>query len=306
MFGRWTSRTVAAVSLALSCLGAPAEGSTPPPNSQPRHLFACDPYSSVSNVSNACMAGALADFNAARAREGLGPMRLPTNFRRLNIPQQMFVLTNIDRVDRGLWPIRGLSSRLNAVGVRSANVGGDVLPCRNCWASSNWSQSVNAFWTEFLWMYDDGPGGVNVGADWGHRRNILETNFPGPVYMGVGIGSNGTGEVFQGADTQDTADALSWAYESAYFSPPLVPSLSVSAGAQAVTVQLTGHSHSVVKLQSWNGRGWVTVGFYQTPGTALPKATWSKRVARPQGYYRAIVAANTRYASTTSGVATVR
>lgn len=296
---------VAAAVLALSSFGAPADGSTPPPNTQPHRLYACDPYSSVSNVSNACLSGALADFNAARAKEGLGPMRLPSNFRRLNIPQQLFVLTNIDRVDRGLWPIRGESSRLNAIGAQSANAGGDVLPCTNCWASSNWSQSVNAFWTQFLWMYDDGPGGANVGADWGHRHNILETSFPGPVYMGVGIGANGTGEVFQGADTKDTADVLSWAYESAYFTPPLVPSLSVSARGHSVTVQLTGHSHSVVKLQSWNGRGWVTVGFFQTPGTALPQAVWSKAIARSRGNYRAIAIANTRYAGATSGVATV-
>jgi hypothetical protein len=210
-------------------------------------------YSASPTVSRDCLSGALSAFNSARANEGLGRMQLPSNFFSLNLAQQHFVLVNIERVDRGLWPVAGESSRLNGVGASSGAGGNDVLPCGNCWGSANWAGTMNPFWTHFLWMYDDGPGGPNGSDSWGHRHNILVSNWPGPLLMGAGTGRNGTGEVFEGGDTSDRADALTWTYESRYFTPIHTPTLRTGVSGGTVQINLTGQSRTTVRLQVWTG-----------------------------------------------------
>jgi hypothetical protein len=41
-------------------------------------------------------------------------MTLPTNFLSLSVPEMMYVITNLERVDRGLPPIPGLSHALDS------------------------------------------------------------------------------------------------------------------------------------------------------------------------------------------------
>ncbi|BBH15899.1 hypothetical protein Back2_01860 [Nocardioides baekrokdamisoli] len=299
-------RFVAVGLLAVSLLTGPSAVAVDPrTNSSTNGLQACDEYSSASYVSNTCLSGALSALNAARANEGLGRFLLPSNFRSLSVPQQMFVLVNIERVDRGLWPVFGESSRLNQVGAASGASGMDILPCNSCWAAANWAGTLNAFWSHFLWMYDDGPGGPNGSDPWGHRHNILVNNFPGPLLMGAGTGRNGTGEVFEGADTSDRADVLTWTYESAYFTPIHTPTLHVPLSTNVIQIQLKGHSHTTVKLQVWNGSVWSTLANYVTPGTAAAAALWTKSVALHRGRYRIAAMGNTRYTRVISGTVTV-
>ena len=296
MPGRWILRACGSAALAgVVLVGPSALASDPSSNSSTNGLQACNPYSSASHVSNGCLTGALSAIDAARAKEGLGRLLLPGNFRSLNVAQQLFVLVNIERVDRGLWPIAGESSRLNRVGASSGAAGGDVLPCSSCWASANWSGTLNAFWSHFLWMYDDGPGSPNTQGDWGHRHNILVTNFPGPLLMGAGTGAHGTGEVFEGRDTSDRSDVLTWTYESAYFTPIHTPALHVGVTNNVLHIQLKGHSHSIVKLQAWTGSGWSTVANYVTPGTPAAAAMWARSLKLRRGHYRVAAMANTRF-----------
>ena len=56
----------------------------------------------------------LADINDARALEGVKAMVLPSNYSLLTLRQQVFVVANLERVDRGLPPIAGLSNSLDA------------------------------------------------------------------------------------------------------------------------------------------------------------------------------------------------
>lgn len=306
MSRRLASRIAAVAVVAMTMLAGPSVGAVDPrSNSSTYGLQACDAYSAASYVSNDCLVGALSALNAARANEGLGRFLLPSNFRYLSVAQQLFVLVNIDRVDRGLWPVAGESSRLNGVGAASGATGSDILPCGNCWAAANWSGTRNAFWSHFLWMYDDGPGGPNGSDPWGHRHNILVTGFPGPLLLGAGTGQRGTGEVFEGADTSDRSDVLTWTYESAYFTPIHTPTLHVGVTSNVLQIQLKGHSHTTVKLQAWTGTSWVTVANYGTPGTPAAAALWTKSVALHRGHYRVVAIANTRYARVISGTASV-
>jgi hypothetical protein len=262
--------------------------------------------SSAAYMSNACLSGGLSDINAARQKEGLGRLQLPSNFRSLSLPQQLFVLTNIERVDRGLWPVLGESSRLNSVGARSGMIGNDVLSCSSCYGSANWGSTRNQLWSHFLWMYDDGPGSPNTAGDWGHRHNILVTNYPSPFLMGAGVGTRGTGEIFQGADTADRADVLTWSAETPYFHPIHVPTLRTGVSGGTISVQLTGHSHTIVKLQIWRGGAWSTVANYTTPGTPAIAAMWTKSIARSAGSYRVVAMENTRYTRVYGSTLTVR
>jgi hypothetical protein len=86
-------------------------------------------------------------------------MVLPTNFLSLTIPEQMFVLTNLERVDRGVAPIEGLAYELNAYARAGANAGED--PGNPGAGHSIYAGAFN-FGALFGWMYDDGCTGPPV------------------------------------------------------------------------------------------------------------------------------------------------
>jgi hypothetical protein len=73
----------------------------------------------------ACVAAAIADIDAARAEEGLAPITLPDDFEQLTVTQQLLVVTDLERVDRGLEPFEGLSPRLDAYAQQGAEAGTD-------------------------------------------------------------------------------------------------------------------------------------------------------------------------------------
>ena len=190
-----------------------------PTETKPSHMGACH----TAKVTPACRRGALADFDRARAKEGLGPMRLPSNFARLTVPEQILVLTDIDRTDRGLRPVLGLARALQPYAQAGANRGDDPrFPAWTRAGGANWASGANALMDEFLWMYDDGPG-LNLDCPaagspgcWGHRHNILR-RYPGPLLMGAGHGRRGDTQLFLGDDHHDRANLFTWAHERSYF-----------------------------------------------------------------------------------------
>ena len=85
----------------------------------PRHNVAPVPdYTRVCSPgglddSPACIAAVLAAVNHAHTLEGVRPMVLPSGFARLSVPDQLFVAVNLERVDRGLPPLGGLTTALD-------------------------------------------------------------------------------------------------------------------------------------------------------------------------------------------------
>lgn len=209
----------------------------PPANSTPREATyeACD----ASPDSAPCISAVLSQIDAARAAEGVRPMQLPADFTSLAVAQQLLVVTNLERVDRGLAPVAGLAADLNAAATTAAAADEDpvVSGFHGSELASNWVGSVpSTLLADFLWMYDDGAGAGNVECQqasdngcWGHRHNILY-RFDNPVAMGVGYAAGTTygpsiTELFIGGDTASRpgqADALlapTWAQLSGATAP---------------------------------------------------------------------------------------
>ena len=128
----------------------------------------------------ACDQAALADIDAARAREGYGPLVLPLDYGLLTVPAQLVATANAERASRGL-PTMAENSAVDSMAATGARNGTDPRgPAGYGWAG-NWAYNYpTALAADFVWMYDDGPASPNIDCTagnqsgcWGHRRNIL-------------------------------------------------------------------------------------------------------------------------------------
>ena len=207
-----------------------------------------------------CVQSALADVNSARASEAIGPMTLPTDFASLTVPEQLLVLSNLERVDRGLVSIGGLSSGLNANAQQGASANTDPTPSPlygNSW-SANWEGGyASAVEADFIWMYDDGPGSGNLDCKsfgdpgcWGHRNDILFP-FSTPLVMGAGATDSAPDgpsltELFVGGDTQANAG------EQDAPIPPTWPSISqtLPIGLSSLAVSLSGQASAHLAMSA--------------------------------------------------------
>jgi hypothetical protein len=141
-------------------------------------------------TSKACDRLVLRSFNRARAKEGLGPLRLPSNWYKLTPAEQIFTGIDIERVDRGLSPFVGLSKADTKAALAGAQADTDPTVTGSLRAStvqwtSVWAQDASPLMALYGWMYNDGWGGTSaatwnvtctsaraVGC-WGHRASIL-------------------------------------------------------------------------------------------------------------------------------------
>jgi hypothetical protein len=140
--------------------------------------------------SQTCTDAVVAAINHARSLEGVGPMVLPTDFASLSPAQQTFVVSNVERVDRGLAPVAGMVDSLNTLAAGAA--ANDADPMLPTWTigsfhavmwGSIWAGDLNPLASDYDWMYNDGwspSGSINLdctsaSADgcWGHRHVIL-------------------------------------------------------------------------------------------------------------------------------------
>jgi hypothetical protein len=176
-----------------------ATGFVDPPRNvapQPDYLQTCAP--SGLDRSARCLAATVAAFDHARALEGVGPLVLPEDFLELSVPEQLFVVIDAERVDRGLAPFVGLTAALDSDAQRGADRADDppdpgpsYLLYDGEWAGG----SVNAVDAVYGWMYDDGYDSGNLdcltrGAPgcWGHRKGILDNFGTGPdLVMGAAL-----------------------------------------------------------------------------------------------------------------------
>ena len=154
------------------------------------------------DVSTTCLRLTLGAIDAARAREGVRPMRLPSDLARLSVAEQLFVVVDRERVDRGLPPFTGLSVQLN--GEASAAASAARLPARpgQAFARSDaeWlGAAANGLDADFRWMYADGPGSGIAGCTRARERGCWADR-------GIVLDRLGARDLVMGAAYDPTAD----------------------------------------------------------------------------------------------------
>jgi hypothetical protein len=173
--------------------------------------------------SATCIGAALGAINHAHALEGVRPMVLPSGFARLSMPDQLFVAVNLERVDRGLPALGGLTTVLNRNAQRGADDADDPPDPGRAYDldDAEWAGgSSNGLDAVYGWMYDDGFDSGNLdclhrGAAgcWGHRKGILDDFGSGPnLVMGAAIDT--MGDIHRG-DRDGTSMAVTLAVASA-------------------------------------------------------------------------------------------
>lgn len=210
---------------------APQSIANPSANIAPSPNFlapgACSFASGVWSCANPCVVGTatalswpgytngvdctnyvLAAINNARAIEGVRPMVLPNNWFSLSVPEQLFVIADLERTARGLPPYLGINGALSADAQHAAATNSDPsiaagFPIANDAQGSPgfggaWSGGYAVLAADYIWMYDDTWGGsaaktsniacTSAGAAgcWAHRDELLGSD---PGYNdGVGLG----------------------------------------------------------------------------------------------------------------------
>ena len=191
----------------------------------------------------------LAAINAARSvQEGLGPLHFDTaRFVTLSVSEQVFVLSNLERTTRGLYPAMAMLTRLDSIAAAAARR--DQDPTDNgkgfssIWSSAPSSLGQYSFFADFGWMYDDGPPPqyifrnidctkIGQAGCWGHRDNILSNPLKGwkgcPSELVTGTGfalrtSDGPSlaQIFEVAcTTQAKTAAFTWPFAVSYLHIP--------------------------------------------------------------------------------------
>ena len=173
--------------------------------------------------SPACIAAALAAVNHAHSLEGVRPMVLPSGFAQMSVPDQLFVVVNLERVDRGLSPFRGLTAALDQNAQRGADSANDPPDPGQAYVldDAEWAGgSSNGLDADYGWMYDDGFDSGNLdclrrGAAgcWGHRKGILD-DFGSGANLVMGAAVNTKGDTHQG-DAGGTSMAVTLAVADA-------------------------------------------------------------------------------------------
>jgi hypothetical protein len=175
--------------------------------SDPRHNVAPVPdytqdcFAGGIDNSPSCVGAALQAINHAHALEGIRPMVLPADFAQLSIPEQLFIVVNLERVDRGLPAFGGLTTALNGNAQRGADTADDPPDLGPSYdlEDGEWAGgSSNGLDADYGWMYQDGFDSGNLdclhrGAAgcWGHRKGILDDFGSGPnLAMGAALSMN--------------------------------------------------------------------------------------------------------------------
>lgn len=234
-----------ALGLAGSAQAALTAGILPPANP----ASDCDHTSSVSGYWG------VANIDACRALEGVGPLVLPSNWADLTPVQQGFVLINLERVNRGMAPVVGLSASLDRLAAQAAAgqtdpsfPTGDFLGGGGIWAGA--SSILSA---DYLWMYDDGPNGFDsnmacptAGAPgcWGHRDIILWNRTGGTLVAGGGsstAGGSGSFAYLVLAGYSTAGLTFTWAAELPYFARP--PGVEATGRTAAAVRRLRRRAH---------------------------------------------------------------
>jgi hypothetical protein len=144
-----------------------------------------------------CQQAEVADIDSALASEGVGPLTWPAALYNLPLADQEFVVTNEERVLRGLAPIAGMETAADQNALAGAQAGEDppiqAVPGEIA-AEGNWAEDYGALGSDFDWIYNDGPGSFNIDCPsgssssgcWAHREAILTNTVSGPLAAPTG------------------------------------------------------------------------------------------------------------------------
>lgn len=184
--------------------------------------------------SRTCKREALAAIKHARELEGLKhpALILPRNYNKLSVAEQTFVLTDLERVGRGLRPFVGLTSELNSASHSAAVARVDPSPVLSILQrmgvsqyGSIWAGDFGPLASDYDWMYFDGysPDGSGINIDcqspqasgcWGHRDNILGKYGSQPVLLaGAGTAKpagQSIAEVMTGGRSKASSYTYTW------------------------------------------------------------------------------------------------
>jgi len=185
----------------------------------------------------------LTSIDTARAQEGVGPMNVDeSQFDGLPVDEQLFVVINEERIDRGLPPVDDMTTQLNSYAQGGADGGTDPsFPATVTggapvtWGGSIWAGGLSSVLeADYYWMYEDGWGGaltsniacnlLNLGGCWDHRDVMLASfptcpNGPPVLSMGGAYSANGSAggslaAIIVGSCAPPTDVTLSWAQVS--------------------------------------------------------------------------------------------
>jgi hypothetical protein len=135
-------------------------------------------------------------------------------FERLSASEQIFAITNIERVNRGLVSVMYMTTQLNRLAqvgasndtdpeIPSVLTGGAMLTA----GGSIWAEGSTPAWADDGWMYNDGWGGStnntmnedcsspSARGCWGHRDIILMANPGTGCYTAAGAAAASGGSV---------------------------------------------------------------------------------------------------------------
>ena len=194
-------------------------GTVPPANPATE----CVPQ--AANEGWAPQAGLIKALDICRAREGIGPLVLPSNWPLLDPAQQLFTATNLERVDRGERPITGLSRRLDADAKKAAVARTDPSTAMQDYWWGVWIGDGIPLADVWIWTYNDGPGSNNLACTpkdhsgcWGHRDALLAHYEPGAkLVAGAGCSGESCAMLIVASNTPTW---FTWADELKYFARP--------------------------------------------------------------------------------------
>lgn len=164
--------------------------------------------------------------NVRAGQEGLGPIKLPSNWNHLFYPERLFTFMNLERESRGLKPLtHSVNTYASEVKTGITN-DADPMPPASVYSSwqSIWAggSSMIPLAAMYGWMYYDGPGGFNLDCQsasdsgcWGHRDAILAADV-NKIDAGAGVdsqGQKGFAAILLVQDSEPAAGdtGLSWA-----------------------------------------------------------------------------------------------
>lgn len=250
----------------------------------------CATQSPTSIQITSCDQETVAAIDTARASEGVGPMTLPVGYDQMPPNEQILVVSNLERTDRGLAPVTGLSSSLDALALKGARDNTDPPfpnPFYGTGGGGNWASTSSVLFADFLFMYDDGPGpgGINIDCTttdtsgcWGHRDNILG-DYDQPLLMGAAtVSGTSLTEEFIGGDNVDKPDDSAWSSLATLFPVELSTStvtLNPGTGAPksaTVTVWDSGVNMNVTATVTPADSEWSLAAYdcNLQPGTSCP------------------------------------
>ncbi len=200
-------------------------------------------------LSATCTNDAVAILNQARASLGQPAYALPSNFDSLTPAQQVFVLTNLDRVQYGLTPVPGLTDVLDSDAAQGVQSDNDPTPSASNYYgfTSNWAGGfVNMPMAYAAWMYDDGPGSGNLDCTaqnssgcWGHRHDVLwHFDSSGALAMGAAAGQDSSGSqgyamlLFEGNSSYRPTYSYTWTQALGAGAGGGAPASNPSGGSQ--------------------------------------------------------------------------